>query len=172
MKKFLLIPFVLGLPKIALAHCPLCTVGAGALAVLAASLGISSLVVGVLIGAFALALGMWLAKLPKKKYIPYQYIILLILIVLGTIIPIMPLVKDYGPFYISLFGDYGTLFHNTYTINLFIAGSLLGALIMIIAPMISKFVTKIRKGNTIPYQGITIVLSLLVIASVIIEIFS
>ena len=58
------------IPKIALAHCPLCTVGAGALAVLAASLGISSLVVGVMIGAFALALGLWIGKMPKKKYIP------------------------------------------------------------------------------------------------------
>ncbi|OHB00966.1 MAG: hypothetical protein A3E94_00885 [Candidatus Zambryskibacteria bacterium RIFCSPHIGHO2_12_FULL_44_12b] len=160
------------IPKIALAHCPLCTVGAGALAVLAASLGISSLVVGVMIGAFALALGLWIGKMPKKKYIPYQYIILVVVIFLGTIIPIMPLVKDYGPLYVSIIGEYGTLLHNTYTVNLFLAGSILGAFIMFVAPFISRFVTKTRSGRTVPYQGISIVLALLIIVSVIIEILS
>ena len=34
----------------------------------------------------------------------------------GTIIPIMPFIEHYGPFYIPFMGEYGT----TYTINLYV----------------------------------------------------
>lgn len=160
------------LPKIVSAHCPLCTVGAGALAVLAASLGISSITVGVMIGGFAVALSTWIAKLPKKKYIPFQYQVLALVIFLGTIIPIMPLIREYGPLYVRLFGNYGSIFHSTYTINLFLAGSIIGAILMLVGPYLSKQLTKLRDGKIIPYQGITISLSLLVVGSIIIEILS
>ena len=155
---------VLVVPKTASAHCPLCVAGAGALAVLATSLGVSSVVVGILIGAFALALGLWLAPLVKKQYIPYQKQVLTLLIAVTTIIPVMPFIKDYGPLYISLGGKYGTPWHNTYTIDLFLFGSIVGALLMLVAPSVSKLITKVRK-HQMPYQGITITLLLLVIAS-------
>ncbi len=172
MKKFLWLPLsLLFFPKLALAHCPLCTAGAGVLAVLAVSLGISSVIVGVMIGAFALALGMWLAGLPKKKYIPAQYCILSILIFLGTIIPIMPLIRDYDPLYISWWGKYGTLFHNTYTIDLFLVGVAIGAVIILIAPYVSRLVTTLRKGKFLPYQGVSITFALLIIVSALIQIF-
>lgn len=170
MKKLLLTALLIFLPKVASAHCPLCTVGAGALAVFAASIGISTMVVGVMIGGFALALSTWIAKLPKKEYIPLQYPILALTVFWGTIIPIMPLIIEYRPLYVRLMGDYGSMLHNTYAINLFIAGSILGALLMWVGPHASKRLTKLRDGKTIPYQGITISLLLLVIASVIIEI--
>src|SRR3989344_8686915 len=157
------------LPKTAAAHCPLCTAGAGALAVLAASLGVSSVVVGILIGAFALALGLWLAPLVKKQYIPYQKQILTLLIFVGTIVPIMPLIRDYGPLYISLGGEYGTLWHNTYTVDLFLFGTAVGAVLMLVEPSVSNLLTRWLKRR-MPYQGIVITLSLLVIASVIAQI--
>jgi hypothetical protein len=156
-------------PRVVLAHCPLCTIGAGALAVLAASLGISTLVVGVAIGAFALALGLWLARLPKKNYFSYQYLALVVLIFLATIIPIMPLVRDYGPLYVSLGGPYGSLWHNTYTINLFVAGSLLGALLMLAAPYLSRWLTRLRGGQTWPYQGLSLTFALLVVVGLLIQ---
>ncbi|OHA15205.1 MAG: hypothetical protein A3G52_01195 [Candidatus Taylorbacteria bacterium RIFCSPLOWO2_12_FULL_43_20] len=167
------------LPKTAAAHCPLCTAGAGALAVLAASLGVSSVVVGILIGAFALALSLWLApgikkwidRVSKRDNTSYLRPILAVLIFLGTIIPIMPLVREYGPLYLSIAGDYGTILHNTYTINLFILGVVIGSVIMIAAPYLSKLVTKIR-GKQIPYQGIAITLFTLTVASVIVQILS
>jgi hypothetical protein len=173
MKKKVLftIPVLALVPKAALAHCPLCTIGAGALAVLAASLGVSSVVVGVLIGAFALALSLWLAPMIKKQYIPYQKEVLTILIFLGTVIPIMPLIRDYGPLYLSLGGEYGTLLHNTYTINLFILGVVIGSIVMLVAPYLSKLVTKVR-GKQTPYQGISITLLLLVIVSILSQLMS
>lgn len=155
------------LPKISFAHCPLCTIGAGALAVLAASLGVSSVVVGVFIGAFSFALGLWISRLVKKEYIPFQKPILTILIFLSTVIPIMPLVKEYGPFYVPFIGEYGT----TYTVNLYILGVIIGAIIMYAASPLSKLITKIRKKQ-IPFQGITVTFVLVILVSIIIQLLS
>ena len=154
-------------PKVASAHCPLCTAGAGALAILAASLGVSSVVVGVLIGAFALALSLWISGMVKKQYIPYQKHILTAVIFLGTVIPIMPFIEHYAPFYVPFMGEYGT----TYTINLYIFGVVIGSFIMFVAPFLSKLVTKFR-SKQVPFQGISIAIVLLVAMSVIIQLFS
>ncbi len=169
MKKTLLV--VIGLafsPQVASAHCPLCTAGAGALAILAASLGVSSIIVGILIGAFSLALGLWLSNMVKKQYLPYQKLLLTAVIFLGTVIPIMPLVQAYGPLYLSLGGEYGTLWHNTYTVNLYLFGVVMGAIIMLIAPLLSRFLTRVR-GRQFPYQGLVITFSLLIIVSLIVQ---
>ncbi len=173
MKRLVLsvITSIILLPKFASAHCPLCTAGAGALAVLAASLGVSSVIIGVLIGAFSVALGLWIAPLVKRRFIPYQKQILAGLIYLGTVIPIMPLIRHYGPLYLNLFGEYGTLFHNTYTIDLYLLGVVIGTIIMLVAPYISKTITRYR-GRQIPYQGITLTFVLLIIASIVIQLLS
>lgn len=173
MKRILLaiIAVCMVIPKAALAHCPLCTAGAGALAVLAASLGVSSVIVGILIGAFALALGLWLGRIVKKKYVPYQQYILAAIIFLGTVLPIIPLVLDFGPLYLSLGGEYGSLLHNTYTINLYIAGVILGAAIVLISAPLSRLLTKVR-GQQLPYQGLSITLGLLIVCSVIVQLLS
>jgi len=167
-KVFLLSLIPIFLPKVSLAHCPLCTAGAGALAILAASLGVSSIVVGILIGAFAFALSLWLSPMIKRKYIPLQNEILAILIFFGTIVPIMPLIRDYGPLSIFWRGEYGSLFNNTYVVNLFIVGTLIGMVIMAISPYISRVLSKIR-GRHIPFQGIIITLLLLLITSLIVQ---
>jgi len=168
MKKYLFLSsLIVFVPKIVSAHCPLCVVGVGGLAVLAAYLGISSIVVGVFIGAFSLALGLWISGLIKKSYIPLQKPILTVLIFLGTVIPIMPLIVHYGPFYVSFIGEYGT----TYTINLFVFGVIIGTLIMLGTPSLSKLVTKIRKKQ-FPFQGIIITIILLVVVAIIIQLLS
>jgi len=167
MKKYPFLVFgILSLiPKIASAHCPLCIAGAGALAIAATYFGISSMIIGVLIGAFAIALGMWIAKLPKKKYVPYQYPILVIVIFLSTIIPIMPLVKDYAPLYVPFWGEFG----KTFAVNLFLAGLPLGVLTLLISPTLSKQISQIRGSKLVPYQGIIITIILLIIISLIIQ---
>lgn len=173
MKKIFLFSFLFAfIPKISLAHCPLCTAGAGALAVLAASMGVSSVVVGLTIGAFAISLAMWTNKLVKKNYFSFQSFLIISLVFASVILPIMPLIKHYGPLYISFWGDYGTVFHNTYTINLFLAGVPLGVIILLVSPYISKSITKYRDGKVIPYQGIIITFSLIIVISMIIQLFS
>src|SRR3989338_799616 len=91
------------------AHCPLCVIGAGAAATW---LGVKEIVVGLFIGAFAMAMGLWFAKIIKKKYIPYQSFIITALVFLSTIIPIIAIITsehNFYPLYIFLFGDYGSL---------------------------------------------------------------
>ncbi len=53
------------------AHCPLCTAGAGLLAGVSSYLGIATAVVGVLVGAFSLALGYWIARMIRHTYFSY-----------------------------------------------------------------------------------------------------
>lgn len=158
-------------PNVVSAHCPLCTAGAGALAVLAASLGVSSVVVGILIGAFALALSLWLAGLVKKTYVRNQKSILTLIIFLATVLPIMPLVQAYAPLYVNIFGEYGSLLHTTYTINLYILGSLIGAFIVATSPYISRFITNVR-GKQLPFQGLSITFTLLIVVAFIAQMLS
>ncbi|MEX0934893.1 MAG: hypothetical protein WDZ70_01025 [Candidatus Paceibacterota bacterium] len=173
MKKIFSATLIAGalVPKTVFAHCPLCTAGAGALAVFAASIGVSSVVVGILIGAFALALGLWIGGVVRREYIPYQKDILTGVIFLGTVLPIMPLVRDFSPLYISLGGLYGTALHNTYTINLFILGVIIGAAIMLLSPYLSRVLTRLR-GSQIPYQGLSLTLILLVVSSIVTHLLS
>ena len=168
---YYILALLLFIPKVALAHCPLCTVGAGALAVGAAYLGVSTVIVGIFIGAFALALGLWMSKLVKKEYMYFQRFLIALIVFLSTVIPIMPLALDYGPFYVSIMGDYGTIFHNTYTVNLYVFGFILGALIVLISPYVSKLITSIR-GGRISYQGMTINFVLLVLVSSLVQFWS
>ena len=155
--------------KIANAHCPLCTMGAAVAAGGAAYLGVKNIIIGLFIGAFAASMGFWVAKLIKKKYIPFQTAIIVIVSFLTTVLPIMPLMKGVKPLYISIIGDYGSLLNRTYVYNLFLIGSVLGSVIVFAAPFISGMITKARDGKTIPFQGTTLTLSILLIIGVILQ---
>lgn len=152
------------------AHCPLCTIGAGVAATGAAWFGISNIVIGIFIGAFAIALGLWISKLIKKKYVPYQKSLLTIFSFLLTVFPLLPMMKEYTSFSISILGDYGSLLNRTYLINLFLIGSFIGAIIMLLSPIISKKFTKTRGNKKSSYQGIIITFILLIIVSIILQV--
>lgn len=145
------------------AHCPLCTIGAAAVAGGAAWMGVNHVVIGLFIGAFALSLGLWIARLIKKQYIPFQKSIIVLFSYVGTIVPLIPLLKSDYPLFISWFGEYGSMFNKTYLFNLFLAGSLLGGLIVAATPWLSKKITAIRQGKMIPYQGILLTFALLLL---------
>ena len=156
----------LSLPSDVLAHCPLCTVGAGFLAAAAASIGVSAAVLGVLIGAFALALGLWAAKGIKSKRIRHQDTAVSLGVFLATILPIMPLIRDYRGVYIPFLGEYGI----TYAVNLYLLGVLIGAVLLFSAPHMSRLLTRIRKGQTWPFQGVSVTLLLLIIGAVAVQV--
>ncbi|MBT3865779.1 hypothetical protein HOF78_01605 [Candidatus Woesearchaeota archaeon] len=160
----------LALPKAVSAHCPLCTIGAGAAAAGAAYLGVSGFIIGLFIGAAGLALGLWTSKLIKKKYIPFQSAIIALIIFLSITIPVLPLIQSYSSIYISWFGDYGSLLNKTYLINLFLIGSIFGALILSATPYLSKKLTKLRSGKFIPFQGIILTFSILVVVALLSEV--
>lgn len=164
--------FLLVSVKFAEAHCPLCVVGAATVAGGAVWLGVNEAIVGVFIGAFAVSIGWWISRMIKKKYIPFQKTLIILISFATTIFPILSLFKGFYPFYISVMGGYGSLLNRTYLINLFLLGSIIGGLIVCITPMLSRKISSLREGKIIPYQGTTLTLILLIFLSGIIYIIS
>jgi hypothetical protein len=147
-------------------HCPLCTGGAAAAAGAAALLGVNYGAIGVFLGAFATALGLWTPKLLKKRYVPLQKPLVFWVVYLSTLLPLIPFTRDYSSVYISRFGDYGSIGNRTYLINWFIVGAVLGSLIVYISPFISTKITDRRKGKAVRFQGLGITFALLIITAV------
>ncbi len=159
--------FIIILAKLVSAHCPLCTVGAGAAAAGAVWLGVSKVVVALFMGAFAMSMGMWFARVldKKKRFIPFQYSLIVILVFVLTVWPLMPIFKAIGPLYFSFIGEYGT----TYAINYSLISSLFGGGIVLLSPTTSKKITKLRKGKIIAFQGMILTFALLLIAAILIQ---
>ncbi len=164
-KFFILSILAVFLVRFVSAHCPLCTIGAGAAAAGAVWLGVSKVVVALFIGAFAMSMGMWLSKIPKRRYIPLQKTIIILAVFLATIIPLMPIFSAIGPLYFSFIGEYG----KTFALDYSLISSLLGGLIVFISPSLSKKIANLRDGKIIPFQGVMLTLLLLVITGGLIQ---
>jgi len=170
MKKLISLFFIasLAFSRYADAHCPLCTVTAGVAAAGGVYLGVSRIVIGLLIGAFAMSMGMWFAKIVKKRYIPFQKTLIITIVFLATIIPLLPIFSSVAGFGVNLTGGYGTLLNKTYVIDLSLLSSFLGGLIVFISPVLNR---KIKEKTTIriPFQGIILTFLILIAASLIIQ---
>ncbi len=161
------ISIALFIPGYVSAHCPLCTAGAGAVAGAAVLFGVQNSVVGLFLGAFAMALGLWFGK--KLKFnLKYKEELVGVLSWVLTILPLMPLFKSYTALYVYLAGDYGSLLNRSYIVDKFIIGSIVGALIVYISPYISRRISEIRK-KTIDFQGIIITFVLLAVVGIIFQ---
>lgn len=157
------------MPAPASAHCPLCTAGAGLIAVGAYWIGVKAITIGVALGAFATAMGLWFGRLIKRKFVPHQTLLIAALSWLLTLVPIQMLFSDYASWYINWFGDYGSLFNRTYAVNLFWIGALVGTAVVVTAPRISRQLTKLRDGRHFPGQGMAVNLILIILVSLIIQ---
>src|SRR3990167_9929409 len=160
-----LLPILLA--KTVSAHCPLCTIGAGAAAAGAVWLGVSKIVVALFIGAFAMSMGMWFSRVIGKRwsYIPFQNIFVSIAIFALTVWPLIPIFKSIGPLYLPFIGGYG----KTYAFDYSLVSALMGGLIVFISPGLSKKITEIRNGKLIPFQGIVLTLLILIIVGGIVQ---
>ena len=156
-------------PSKLLAHCPLCTAGAGAAAAGAAMLGVKFEVIGLLIGAFAAALGFYIANRIKRKFFPGQKWVIVIGTFLLTVLPLLPLFDSYTSFTIYLYGDLGTPLNRVYLIDRFLIGSILGGGVMLAIPYISSGIAKLRDGKRFPYQSLVVTFITLVILAVILQ---
>ena len=165
-KLFLLSPlgFLINTAAVS-AHCPLCTMGAVAVAGGAAYFGVSSIIIGLFIGAFAASLGLWIARVVKKQYFRYQKQAIFAVIFLSTVLPTLPLIPGMPyPLYISWFGEYGSAFNRTYLFNLFLVGSMVGGFVMSVMPWVSARIAAAHRGKLLfPYQGIVLTLVVLVV---------
>jgi len=166
-RKLFVIPLsALALAPGALAHCPLCTMGAAAAAGGALWLGVSGNVVALFIGAFAISMGWMIAKMIKKKYVPHQTLAIILLSFLTTVLPIAPLLKtgtpsDYYPILVSIAGGYGSLLNRTYLVSVPLVAAILGGLIVGATPALSGRITRARAGKTLPFQGTILTLAIL-----------
>ncbi|MBU2615641.1 MAG: hypothetical protein KKC19_00905 [Nanoarchaeota archaeon] len=166
-KRFLILPtFVIFLINSVSAHCPLCTIGAGVAGAGAVWLGVSKVVVALFIGAFAMSMGFWFSNIIKKRYVPFQKTLIVIVVFATTVFPLMPIFSAVGPLYLSFVGDYGT----TYAVNYSLGSTLLGGIVILSSPSISRSLTRIRKGKMIPFQGMIITFLTLIITGSIIQI--
>ncbi len=160
--------------KLVSAHCPLCTVGVVAAAGGATWLGVNSAAIGVFVGAFSISIAWWIGRLLVKKF-NWQKKSALIITVLAilsfftTVIPIMALIPDFFPVYISIGNNYGSLLNRTYLVNQLLFGSIIGAIITSITPFLSKLISKFRNDRLFPYQGVILTFILLIIAGVILQ---
>ena len=159
--------FTLFLTPRVMAHCPLCTIGAGAAAAGAVWLGVSKIVVALFIGTFAMSMGMWFSRVIGKRwsYIPFQNIFVSIAIFALTVWPLIPIFKSIGPLYLPFIGEYG----KTYAFDYSLVSALMGGLIVFISPSLSKKITEIRNGKLIPFQGIVLTLLILIIVGGIVQ---
>ncbi|MEX2017193.1 MAG: hypothetical protein WD876_01860 [Candidatus Pacearchaeota archaeon] len=164
-KIFILPALAIFLTRLISAHCPLCTIGAGAAAGAAVWLGVSKVAVALFIGGFAMSMGMWFSRIPKKQYIKFQKSLIVLAVFLTTVLPLLPIFTAIGPLYISFIGEYGT----TFAIDYSLISSLTGGLIVFASPSLSKKISNLRKGKIMPFQGVILTLSLLVITGGLIQ---
>lgn len=153
-------------PATTYAHCPLCVGGAGAAAGIAAVFGVTYGAIGVFIGAFSVAMALWVPRFIRKKYFPYQDKIVAALVYTTTLIPLLSPFQDYTSVYVDMGGEYGTITNQTHLIDLFIVGAIVGTAIVLVAPYISRQITAWRAGRLLRFQGLLITFTLLTVAAV------
>jgi hypothetical protein len=144
------------------AHCPLCTVGVGMISGVAATFGINEMSIGVFVGAFALAMGLWISNL--LRFEGWRRWILVLSSFALTVFPLTTIMGDLLPLYIHVAGDYGSLLNRTYLVNLFSVGSVIGAVITLVSPEISWRIA-FKRGKAIKHQGVFVTIFLLLLVS-------
>ncbi len=163
------IPFILLVlvtPEVE-AHCPLCTAGIAAAAGGAALLGVKTIVIGLFVGALAASTGFWIANMKKLSTLPKFAVAGLSYLV--TVLPLTSAFPGSFPVYVSLAGDYGSLLNRTYLVNYFLSASLVGAVIVVVGPWLSGKLVEVRNGKKVPFQGVIITLSLLLVAALLLQ---
>ena len=149
--------------KSASAHCPLCTVGIAVAAGGAAWFGVSNIVIGVFVGAFAVSTGWWVSKRIKRQYVPFQTAGVVLFSFVATMVPLMSTLVSNYPLSICMMGEYGSLLNTTYVVDLFLAGGVIGGGIVLTTPWLSRKITTLRNGKMVPYQGVALTLVLLIV---------
>jgi len=150
-----------------LAHCPLCTIAAGAGIGVVRSIGLDESIVGLFLGAFIASMGFWFNNLLKKRKIkiPFQGFLVVFASFLFTIIPLylagiirnFEVVKSLPE--LSMFGL------GVFGIDKLLFGTIIGVVFVGLSFNFSNYVKK-KKGKVIfPYQGIIFMIITLIILS-------
>lgn len=143
------------------AMCPVCTLAVGAGLGLSRYLGIDDAVTGIWAGGLVISVSFWFANWLKKKNFKFlsrikePYLIMLSL-VLWSALTYIPLWKT---------GIIGHPFNTIWGIDKLVFGSVLGALVFILAAYLDRKVRKVRGKQLFNYQKVVFPVSFLVISS-------
>lgn len=177
MRRIQLVTTLVGLASIPIlfsntvrAHCPLCSAGAGGAAALASALGIGLAVVGVFVGAFGVATGLLTARYLEGQYLSYQDQLVALGVALAIVLPVLPLMNETVPVYLSLVGEYGTMFNRVYLVNTYLVGVVVGTVVTYSMPAVSGWLSELR-GSTVPFQGFTLTFLSLALSALLLEVF-
>ena len=145
------------LPRIALAHCPLCVAGAGAGLTLSRLLGIDDSITGVWLGALLGASAFWLSRILGRKnkifFNPAVDLIIYIAVIATTI---------WSFYKFNLVVKHGDVFgYDKLTF-----GMVIGGLVFYIQDYVNDLVVKRREKSFFPYQRIVVGLGSMVILSI------
>lgn len=151
----ILLSFILFIKPV-FAHCPLCTAATGAAVAVTRWYGIDDLAVGSFIGAFVISTGLWFNKILKKRnkgkeYIPFQSVVLVILVLISTIMSF------------SLTGLTTSSYFIFFGIDKLIMGTLFGSGMTLFAFWFSKFLRKNMGRTILPFQSIVLTLTFLIV---------
>ncbi|MBI4153956.1 hypothetical protein HY501_01340 [Candidatus Woesearchaeota archaeon] len=166
MKKpiFLFLFFLLGIPAVS-AHCPLCTAAVGAATITAQYYGLDASIIGLLVGAFAISTGLWIALKLRRRYVPFQLPLIASASFFLTVIPLLPVVNSgLLPIPALFTGDSGGLLNRVYWIDRFLLGSVIGGLATIGGFALHRKIKSVNQGVLFPFQGVAITLLLLLVS--------
>ena len=150
----------------AYAHCPLCTAAVGAAAISAKYYGLDVSIIGLLIGAFGVSTGLWIGLKIKKDYLKYQLPIIVLASFLLTVIPLLYVDKDMIYLPLLVLGPAGSALNKVYWVNKMLFGSVIGALITLVAFFVHDYIKKLNGKVLFPFQGVVITLVFLVASGV------
>lgn len=151
---FLLITFLFLAVQRTYAHCPLCVAGAGVGLSLSRVLGIDDTITGVWIAAVLGASALWLSNMIKKRYVPFQELVIYLFVLVTTVIS----------FYrFGLINEHNGLLLNLPKLTL---GIIVGGVGFWLADKLSGLIRKQRGKVLFPYQGVVVPLGAMTVLSV------
>ncbi|MBU0963163.1 MAG: hypothetical protein KKD48_04640 [Nanoarchaeota archaeon] len=165
---FLIVSLIVIIPD-ATAHCPLCTGAAVAGVEVARVIGVDDSIVGLLLGAVIISSALWFNKWLKKKIdFPLQEIIIVILSLLMIIIPFYYAGIITNAAMVKSMPDYHSMFGlGIFGIDKLMIGIIIGSIAVWSAFTLSDSIKK-QKGKVLwPYQGLSFMLIILFILSLI-----
>ncbi len=136
------------------AHCPLCTAATGAAVAVTRFYGVPDSVVGLWIGAFAVSMVLWLNRILKRQYVPFQGELLTIAAILTTVVPF---------YFAGLFNISSTIFG----IDKLLFGILLGGFLTWLMPVVSRQIKAVNNKVLFPRQTLILSIVVLIVTSVV-----
>src|SRR3989344_1815747 len=155
------------LPKLVSAHCPLCTVAAGAGIGVARWIGFDDSIVGLFLGAFIVSMGLWFNNLLKKRKvnIPSQGFLIVFASFLFTVVPLYltGIIRNFE--IVKSLPELSMLGLGVFGIDKLLLGIIVGILAVGASFSLSEYIKKKNGKVLLPYQGILFMIITILILS-------